>query len=167
MNEDFIILPNPDFVFRKSIEEKIKNNNGYCITALKPTEETQCICKEFKEQKSCGLCRCGQFYKTLNLPKICLCGDISSKGTILRVGRQLALEGYIVLNSILYIYNEDLNSLSKEEKYLIEIHKTEIAEADLIYIINPNTEYTTEFMQKEIEWATQLGKKIEYLDDKD
>ena len=167
MNEDFIILPNPDFVFRKSIEEKIKNNNGYCITALKPTEDTQCICKEFKEQKSCGLCRCGQYYKTLKLPKVCLCGDIRTKGAVLNISRKLALEGYIVLNSILYLYNENLNNLSQEEKYLIEVHKTEIAEADLIYVINFNTEYTTPLMQKEIEWATQLGKKIKYLDDKD
>ena len=35
MSEDFIILPNPDFIHRKKIEELIKNNDGYCITQNK------------------------------------------------------------------------------------------------------------------------------------
>lgn len=162
MNKDFIILPNPDFVYRKQIEEKIKNNNGYCISALKATEDTKCQCKDFKEQQSTGVCKCGQFYKILKLPKVCLCGNPAEKATILRIGYKLALEGYIILNSLLYIYNENLNNLSEEEQFLVEVHKTEIAEADFIYIINSNTEIS-DFTKKEIEWAMQLGKKIEYL----
>ena len=55
MNEDFTILPNPDFVFRKQVEEEIKNNNGYCTSVLKQNDDTKCICKDFKEQKLIGL----------------------------------------------------------------------------------------------------------------
>lgn len=166
MNEDFIILPNPDFVKRKQIEEKIKTNEGYCINQLMKTEDTQCVCKEFKEQKTGGMCKCGQFYKVLKLPKACLCGDIAFKGSVLRIANKLTLEGYAVLNSLLYFFKDNFNNLSDKEKYLIEVHKTEIAEADIIFVIKPDKEYVSELMQKEIEWATQLGKKIEYIDNK-
>ena len=50
MNEEYIINPNPDFVFRKQIEESIKNNNGYCLSCLEQNENNKCICSEFKEQ---------------------------------------------------------------------------------------------------------------------
>lgn len=164
MNEDFIILPNPDFIKRKQIEEKIKNNDGYCISVLKPSEDNKCICKDFKEQQETGLCKCGQYYKILKLPKVCLCGDLCLKGTVLRVAHKIALEGYIVLSSILYLYKDNFNNLSEDEKRLLEIHKAEIAEADIVYIINFNPDVISELTQKEIEWATQLGKKIEYID---
>ena len=167
MNEDFIILPNPDFVYRKQIEEDIKNNNGYCINTLKQTEDTKCICKEFKEQKFGGMCKCGQYYKILKLPKVCLCGDITAKATILRVARKLALEGYIVLTSILFFYNDSIEGMTQEEEYLNEVHKAEIAEADLVYVISLNKDFVSEFTKKELQWATQLGKKIIYLDNID
>ena len=165
MNLDFMILPNPDFVKRKQIEEDIKNNNGYCINTLRQSEDSLCICKEFKEQQTCGLCKCGQFYKILKLQKVCLCGDTSSKATILRTARKLALEGYMVLTSILFFYNDNFEDMTKEEIYLNEIHKSEIAEADIIYVLESNKEMLSEFTKKEIQWATQLGKKIIYSED--
>ena len=167
MSEDFIILPNPDFIHRKEIEELIKNNDGYCITQ-KQDDSTKCVCEEFKNQDFSGLCKCGQYYKVLKAQKVCLCGDNQSKINILRIARKLALEGYMVLTSILFFYNNTINGMTQEEQYLNEIHKAEIAEADLIYVIPPAKEQpVSDFTKQEILWATQLGKKIIYLDDTD
>lgn len=164
MNKDFMILPNPDFVYRKQIEENIKNNNGYCVSVLKQNDDTKCVCKDFKEQEFGGVCKCGQFYKILKTQKICLCGDLTAKATILRIARKLALEGYIVFTSLLYFYSENIESMTPDEQYLREIHKAEIAEADVIYVIYSNKVELSEFTKREIAWATQLGKKIVYLD---
>ena len=49
MRKEFSVEPNPDFLQRKKVEEAIKNNDGYCCCALKKTEDTKCICKNFKE----------------------------------------------------------------------------------------------------------------------
>ena len=58
--------------------------------------------------------------------------------------------------------------MTQEEQYLNEIHKAEIAEADLIYVIPPAKEQpVSDFTKQEILWATQLGKKIIYLNDTD
>jgi hypothetical protein len=67
MKEDFIILPNPDFVKRKQIEEQIKNNDGYCISTMFHDDSRKCICEEFKNQNHTGWCRCKQYYKILKL----------------------------------------------------------------------------------------------------
>ena len=52
---------NPDIV--KEIREALKNNDGYCPCKLEKSEDTKCICKEFREMKS-GECHCGLYVKT-------------------------------------------------------------------------------------------------------
>lgn len=47
----------------KKIEEKLKENDGYCPCALQKTKETKCMCKEFREQKEIGKCHCGLYEK--------------------------------------------------------------------------------------------------------
>lgn len=42
---------------------KLKENDGYCPCALTKTEETKCMCKEFREQKEPGKCHCGLYEK--------------------------------------------------------------------------------------------------------
>ena len=49
---------------------------------------------------------------------------------------------------------DDLNKLSDDEKkYLNEIHKSKIADADLIYVINYNG-YIGNSTREEINWAS-------------
>ena len=48
MFNDYIISPNPDFIYRKKIEEEIKENDGYCLNAVEKNEHTRCICDNFK-----------------------------------------------------------------------------------------------------------------------
>lgn len=40
-------------------------NDGYCPCAIEKTEDTKCICKEFREQESEGPCHCGRYMKVV------------------------------------------------------------------------------------------------------
>jgi hypothetical protein len=54
-----IIEIDPDIYY--SVEEC----DGYCPCALVHTQDTKCMCKEFREQKEPGKCQCGRFEKVL------------------------------------------------------------------------------------------------------
>lgn len=45
------------------IRTKLKENGGYCPCSLIKSEDTKCMCKEFREQ-DVGECHCGLFVKT-------------------------------------------------------------------------------------------------------
>ena len=155
MNEEYIICPNPNFLERRQIEELIKNNDGYCISKVNKNDENKCICKEFNEQNQSGWCHCKRYYKILRTSKICLCGDCD-QDELLQISHDLALEGYITTISTSLINNDN-------PAYFEELHKAEIAEADLIYIITKNDQIDP-MIRQDIEWAEQLRKKIIYID---
>lgn len=45
------------------ILKKVIENDGYCPCAIVKTPDTSCMCKEFREQETDGLCHCGLYYK--------------------------------------------------------------------------------------------------------
>lgn len=45
------------------IRTKLKENNGYCPCCLIKSEDTKCMCKEFRNQEL-GECHCGLYIKT-------------------------------------------------------------------------------------------------------
>lgn len=47
----------------KEITDKVINNDGYCPCKIIKTNDTRCICKEFREQKEEGYCHCGRYKK--------------------------------------------------------------------------------------------------------
>jgi Ferredoxin thioredoxin reductase catalytic beta chain. len=49
----------------QQIRKALKENGGYCPCKLIKSEDTRCICKEFREQREDGLCHCGLYYKTV------------------------------------------------------------------------------------------------------
>ena len=57
---------NPEVV--ASIKEGLKMKGGYCPCRLERTEDTKCICKEFREQMADpdfeGYCHCLLYYKS-------------------------------------------------------------------------------------------------------
>ena len=61
---DYIINPSPDWEHRKKIELAIKENGGYCCCALEKTEDTKCMCKNFREAPVGTTCHCGLYIKT-------------------------------------------------------------------------------------------------------
>lgn len=45
------------------IREGLVQTGGYCPCSLVQTEDTKCLCKEFREQDTPGLCHCGLYEK--------------------------------------------------------------------------------------------------------
>ena len=45
------------------IKEKLKENDGYCPCRIQHTEETKCMCKEFRDKQDAGECHCGLYIK--------------------------------------------------------------------------------------------------------
>lgn len=44
------------------IRQKLKENDYYCPCRIEKTDDTKCMCKEFREQES-GECHCGLYVK--------------------------------------------------------------------------------------------------------
>ena len=57
------IRQNPDKEFVAEIKQRLKENNGYCPCSLIKSEDTKCMCKEFREADE-GMCHCGLYIKT-------------------------------------------------------------------------------------------------------
>lgn len=57
------IISNPDIEIYNQVTEAVIKNNNYCPCMLEKTDDTKCICKEFREQKNEGLCHCQRFKK--------------------------------------------------------------------------------------------------------
>ena len=58
------IVLNDDKEVVDIIREGLKQTGGYCPCKIERTQENKCICKEFLEQKTTGLCHCGLYNKT-------------------------------------------------------------------------------------------------------
>ena len=162
MATEYEMMPSPDFIHRKKVEEAIKDNGGYCCCKIEKSEDTLCPCKEFRDQNKTGFCGCGRYYKILKSPKVCLCGSTRFKDKFVEVAKDLTLKGCIVTMPMVFMHTGDqINNTQKQ--YLDEVHKAKIADADLVYIINIDG-YIGNSTRSEINWAVELGKKIEYLE---
>ena len=162
VSKSYLLLPHPDFIYRKKIEEEIKENNGYCNSIKTRNENSLCTCKEFSKQKQTGFCKGKRYYKVLNCPKVCLCGSTRFKDKFIEIAKDLTLQGYIVTMPMVFIHHGD-TATEQEKQFLDEIHKAKIADADIVYILNVDG-YIGESTKSEIVWANELGKRIEYLE---
>lgn len=59
------IIKNPSEEDFLEVMNDVKDNDGYCPCLPKRSEDTKCMCKEFKEKKTEGMCRCGLYKKVL------------------------------------------------------------------------------------------------------
>ena len=61
------ILLNPDAEVAAMVKEGLKKNGGYCPCRRERTEDTKCMCREFREQIADenyeGFCHCMLYYK--------------------------------------------------------------------------------------------------------
>ncbi|MCQ2417457.1 MAG: ferredoxin thioredoxin reductase catalytic beta chain [Oscillospiraceae bacterium] len=59
---------NDDKEMVAAIKEGLQRTGGYCPCRLQKTEDTKCICKEFREQMNDpefeGFCHCMLYYKS-------------------------------------------------------------------------------------------------------
>ena len=58
------IVLNPDAAVVKEIRDGLKRTGGYCPCRIVKSEDTKCMCKEFREQTEEGECHCGLYIKT-------------------------------------------------------------------------------------------------------
>lgn len=58
------IVLNPDAAVVKEIRDGLKRTGGYCPCRVVKSEDTKCMCKEFREQTEEGECHCGLYIKT-------------------------------------------------------------------------------------------------------
>ena len=63
------ITVNQDEAVVKTVREGLKRTGGYCPCRLEQTEDTKCMCKEFKGQIADpnfeGFCHCMLYYKSI------------------------------------------------------------------------------------------------------
>lgn len=52
-----------DIELRQEIIKKLKENDGFCPCALIKTQDTVCMCKDFRENVQSGPCHCGLYVK--------------------------------------------------------------------------------------------------------
>lgn len=57
-----MIKVNPDEEHVKLIRAALLKNNNYCPCQLEQTEDTKCMCKDFRDTEA-GICHCGLFIK--------------------------------------------------------------------------------------------------------
>ena len=159
---EFQIYTNPDKKYLAQISTAVHENRGYCPCKIKQIKDNLCMCREFKEQNKYGFCHCGQFYKVLKTKTVCLCGSTRFKDIFFKVAKELTMQGYIVTMPFVFGHVDGEPS-DEEKKFLDELHKTKIAQADIIYIINYGG-YIGHSTHEEISWATDLQKEIQYLE---
>lgn len=54
---------NEDNAVVEEIRQALKNNEGYCPCRILRTPDNKCMCKEFRDQQTEGLCHCGLYRK--------------------------------------------------------------------------------------------------------
>lgn len=57
------IIKNPDKEIYEETTQRVNENGGYCPCMINKTEDTKCVCKEFRESAEVGECHCGRFVK--------------------------------------------------------------------------------------------------------
>ena len=63
-----MVTLNPDAETVRLVREGLKQKGGYCPCRLEKTDDTKCMCKEFREQIADpefeGFCHCMLYYKS-------------------------------------------------------------------------------------------------------
>ena len=57
------IRKNPDTEHANEILQALRENGGYCPCKIEKTDDTKCVCLEFRQQQS-GMCHCGLYIKS-------------------------------------------------------------------------------------------------------
>ena len=109
---------------------------------------------------------------TCSYKVITLCGSTRFKDEFLKVQKELTLQGNIVISVGLFghsgddevLENMDEGTLTKTKEMLDDMHKRKIDMADEIFVINVGG-YIGDSTKSEIEYATEHGKIVRYLED--
>ncbi len=103
-------------------------------------------------------------------PIVCLCGSTRFMEAFFQVGWTFTLKGYIVL-SVNVCKHADAEGGHGAEMIgpevaaqLDELHLRKIDLADSVFVLNVGG-YISDSTRAEIEYAEQMGKRVEYLEE--
>lgn len=157
LNNELKVKPHPNSEIFQEVTNAVKDNDGYCCCEIEKNEDTECMCKKFREQESSGFCHCGRFFKVREYPIITiLCHPVDAKEAD-HIAESLTTQGFVVLTPR---YGGETWYATKKEMF-DEIQRTQIYMANLVFVMNTNQE-ATDFLEDEIYWAEDLQKKIIY-----
>lgn len=57
------IIVNSDKELVKEVRDGLKRTGGYCPCRVARTDDTKCLCKDFRDQTDEGECYCGLYIK--------------------------------------------------------------------------------------------------------
>ena len=155
--KEFDIFKNPFEEEYNEITEAVKINENYCPCMPVKSEDTLCMCKEFRESKGTDYCHCGRFYKVKNYTTLALLGDTSEEeGTLNYVEwyERLIHQDFIVLGIPLDLYDAHCGS----EKHF-NLCKSIIGKVDALVVLG-HSQQLYPMIQDLIEWAGSIGKKV-------
>ena len=153
----FDIKQNPNEDELKEITEAVDANDGYCPCALEKTNDTKCMCKDFRDSNDTDFCHCGRFYKVRDYEMIALIGDISdytAQENYVSWYEKLIYQNFIVLGIPLNLYDFHCGS---EEHF--NLCKAIIAKADAVVVLGHDQKLYS-MIADLIEWAGSIGKKV-------
>lgn len=157
----FKIFRNPNVEEFQMVSAAVTDNDNYCCCAIEKTDETKCMCKEFRESEVSGFCHCRRYYKARQNEIIALLVDITEEEGVNAFQTwfsNLTRQDFIVVP---VIYND--YDLIHHGKQHIDVSKAAIAKCDAVFVINTTNENEV-FMTEMTEWAEDLSKKIIYRD---
>lgn len=155
MNLKFFKNPNEEEY--KEISEAVEVNDGYCPCAVSKTDDTKCMCKDFRENDSTDFCHCGRFYKVKDYETIALLGDASEDESVsyyMGWYERLMHQDFIVLGIPLNLYDTNCGSAKH-----FDLCKTIVAKSDALVVIGHSQELYSKVSDL-IEWAEAIGKKV-------
>jgi hypothetical protein len=155
--KEFDIFKNPFEEEYNEITEAVKVNENHCPCVPVKSEDTLCMCKEFRESKETDYCHCGRFYKVKNYETLAVIGDVSDEDAIesyLDWCERFNYQDFIVMGIPLNLYDYHCGS----DKHL-NLCKSIIAKSDAVVILGHSQELY-ETVTKLIDWAGSIGKKV-------
>ena len=155
--KEFDIFKNPIEEDYNEITEAVKINDNYCPCLSYKSDDTKCMCKNFRDSKDTDFCHCGRFYKIKNYEILALIGDTSEEdraSTYMEWYERLMYQDFIVIGIPLDLYDVECGS----EKY-INLCKSIIAKSDAVITLGIDQQlYST--ANELLEWASRIGKKV-------
>jgi hypothetical protein len=95
------------------------------------------------------------------LKVITLCGSTRFKEQFDKANAYLTFQGHIVLSVGFFEKSEGISITKEQEELFANLHFRKIDMSDGIFVIDVDG-YIGEATQKEIEYATRLGKTVSY-----
>ena len=155
--KEFDIFKNPFEEEYNEITEAVKLNDNYCPCMPSKSEDTKCMCKEFRDSKETDFCHCGRFYKVKNYTALALLGDTSGDESTLNYMdwyERLTHQDFIVLGIPLNLYDSHCGS----EKHF-NLCKSIISKADALVVLGHSQQLHL-MIQDLIDWAGSINKKV-------